>query len=202
MVRLLLEETRVLETHDEVEFFFFHARDLRLIALLLARLLLQLALDLGPGAILSVDEIHLALAGGLLLLVLDHHFDVLSLLFLQASAVFPLLPSSCLLGLSLVSLKLRPCITMHLVLGNRMEHLLLNLGVLLGHHCLFGHALLLTVLTLGVSFDIAATLVDDVTGALPGLVNFADSLYFFRGAKSNLPCLLPVSAGQCGYTRA
>ena len=68
---------------------------------------------------------------------------------------------------------------MHFVLSNRVLHLLLHLVVLLGPHGLLSHALLFAVLTLSLGLDVAATLQNDVVGTLSGLINFADSLYFW-----------------------
>ena len=74
--------------------------------MLLVGLFLQLAFNLGASAVLPVNKIHLSLADGFLLLVLDHHFDVLGFLLLNATVVFPLLSAGCLLSLSLVCLVL------------------------------------------------------------------------------------------------
>jgi hypothetical protein len=46
----------------------------------------------------------------------------------------------------------------------------------LGLVCLLSHALLLAVMTLLVVFNVAATLENDIVGALPGLVNFSNGL--------------------------
>ena len=145
--------------------------------MLLVRLLLQLALDLGACAILPVNEIHLPLAGRLLLLVLNHHLNVLGFLLLNSAVVLPLLPAARLLSLRLVSLKLGLGRAVHFVLSNRLLHLLLDLVVLLSARRLLSHALLLAVLTLRVAINVATTLHHDVAGTLPRLINFADSLY-------------------------
>ena len=145
--------------------------------MLLVRLLLQLALDLGARAILPVNEIHLPLAGRLLLLVLNHHLNVLGFLLLNSAVVLPLLPAGCLVSLRLVSLKLGLGRALHFVLSNRLLHLLLDLVVLLSAHRLLSHALLLAVLTLRIAINVATTLHHDVAGTLPCLINFADSLY-------------------------
>jgi hypothetical protein len=77
-----------------------------LIKLLLVGLFLEFSFNLRPSVVLSVNKIHLTLLLRFLLLVLDHHFDVLGLLFFNAAVILPLLPVLHLFGLGLVSIKL------------------------------------------------------------------------------------------------
>jgi hypothetical protein len=107
MVSLFLEQTGVLKAHNKIELFSFHTSNLMLIKLLLVGLLLEFTFNLRPSVVLSVNKIHLTLLLGFLLLVFDHHFDVLGFLLLNAAVILPLLPVLHLFGLGLICIKLR-----------------------------------------------------------------------------------------------
>ena len=74
---------------------------------------------------------------------------------------------------------------MHLIFDDLLVQILFVHQISLCFVSLLSKAGMLTHLTVLISFNVAATLVDNVIGTLPGLINFPDGLSFFLFKQTN-----------------
>ena len=174
----LLEDLRVLESVDQLEFFLLHFLDLHFVHLLLVSFSLQFFFDLGADSILLCDLFDFALALSILLLVTDHQLDLLGFGLLSGFLLLVLALNGFFFQLGLVSLATGRIDGIHLLLTGCLGLLLLLLVVhnslcllllLLSHSAMIFRSEMLLV---------SAALSDDLVGSLPCLIDLFVRLQF------------------------
>jgi len=184
-VGLLLEKTRVLKTHDQVKLFLLHTVDLLLVKLLLVSFALQLAFNLSAGLVLAIVEFILTIVSSFVALLVNTLLDLLGAELLLTRVFNPLVFVVHLVVVSgsRVSLDLGSVATHAgsngLLFGLLDGLVALSLEGLLSETLLFAH------LSLSIDIDVTATLVEDIVGALPSLINLADCLALFLLQEAN-----------------
>lgn len=173
---LLLDQLGVLESHDQLELFLLHAADLLLIHLLFVRLSSQLLFNLSARSLLSVDEIHLALGGSLVLLHFNHRLDLLGTLLLVTTVDLMLLSVHFFVSFGFHGFLFRFEVSHLFVLLNSVVVLLFDTQMVLGFLGDLVHLVLLSLELLVSEFHVAATLAHDVGRAFAGLVDLPNSL--------------------------
>jgi len=125
---------------------------------------------------LLIYQVHLSFVHGLILLLLNHELEILSLLLFLAAVLFPLLTVVLLLVLGLFGLRLSLIVRLLLRRFDFASLIFFVLEVLLGFHGLFVHPLLLAQLPLLVVFVVPFFLGEDITGPLSKFINFSNCL--------------------------
>ena len=107
LVSLLFDQLRVLQSVDQLKFLFLHPGHLSFVQCLLRGFALQLLGLLGLDLGLAIEEVLLAFINSVVLLLLDHHLDLLCLVLLLVLLLHPLLASHVLVSLGFHGVLLR-----------------------------------------------------------------------------------------------
>lgn len=120
-----------------------------------------------------------------MLLLRDHHLELLSLLVLNVFLTHPLFARRVLVRLGVQRFVLRPEVRRALVRLDALGDFLLDHKVLTGALLLLLHLLTLALELLLLHVHVATTLPDNVVGSLASLVDFANGLVLLLFQEAN-----------------